>query len=444
MLHEFSHVERKNDEINDLIVYANLVQEDETVEFGILPYIYLHARFAFEFLSYQYVCSLMNEDSADSAMLRHGNPEVAASMLIKLKFSELYQWERGTYDEETLFESESLSEDCIHKPLRFFKERMKLRAEEWIKMIDSEILSRNSTHSTAKMRIEGLGVKELKLVEKNDTPEYLAEVEKAVLHIEKLLYKTLLPEYETVRKMNYVEPKKIVDEWERAGKPITRENYQNIVVALFTLNKIEEFVNLCCQVIENIPEPANYFAHHMYGIYLLRTYDERGIDHLYKSIELNHNNWAEAMQTIGEYACIVGKQDELDKYRERALELTKKEINVYDKMNSLSGKDKLVEEKLPEGMLSDFLAYVSSVDEERIDKIYMVRKVIDDENFVTCVIVQPRKKVSPESFGEVMDKIFQYLDKSSDWQFSLFDIRFLAGVNPGRINNSLVYNAAKK
>ena len=182
----------------------------------------------------------------------------------------------------------------------------------------------------------------------------------------------------------------------------------------------------------------------MYGIYLLRTYDEGGIEHLYKSIELNHNNWAEAMETIGQYACIAGKQDELDKYRERALELTKKELNVYDKMNSLNGRDKLVEEKLPEGMLSDFLAYVSSVDEDRIDKIYMVRKVIDDEHFVTCVIVQAKKKVTPESFGEVMDKIFQHLDKSSDWQFSLFDIRFLAGVNPKKVKNSLVYDATKK
>jgi hypothetical protein len=232
--------------------------------------------------------------------------------------------------------------------------------------------------------------------------------------MEQMVRKGIGLNYAQIREQNYLEHKRIIDEWENAGKPITREGYQGIVVALFSSLRISEFVNLCCQVIEEIPEPANYFAHHMYGIYLLRCYDERGIDHLYKSIELNHNNWEEAMQTIGEYACIVGKQDELDKYRERAGEMLKTHIDVYEKMDSLNAKDKLVPEKLPDGMLEDFLDYIKGVDEGTIEKIYMVRKVIDDKNFVTCVVVQPMRKAKPEKCAEVMDKIFQYLDKSSD------------------------------
>lgn len=440
LLHEFAHVDKKNDEINDVISYASLSQENDTTRFGVMPYIYLHAKFILEFVTYQYICSLMNEDAADSAMREHGNPEVAASMLIKLKFSELYQWERNTYDEENIFEPETMIEDCIRRPLRWFRERMELRKDEWIRMIDSEILSRNATHSTVKMRIASLGVDEARLIPRSDSEEYLSEVNNAILHMEQMVRKGLGASYSQLREQNYLEPKKIIDEWENAGKPITREGYQGIVIALFSSLRISEFVNLCCQVIEEIPEPANYFAHHMYGIYLLRCYDERGIEHLYKSIELNHNNWEEAMQTIGEYACIVGKQDELDKYRERASEMLKTHIDVYEKMDSLNAKDKLVPEKLPDGMLEEFLDYVNGIDDGAIEKIYMVRKVIDDEHFVTCVVVQPLRKVKPEKFGEVMEKIFQYLDKSSDWQFSLFDIRFLASVRVDRIENSLVYD----
>ncbi len=444
LLHEFAHVDKKNDEINDVISYANLSQENDTTTLGVAPYIYFHAKFILEFVTYQYVCSLMNEDAADSAMREHGNPEIAASMLIKLKFSELYQWERSTYDEEILFESESLIEDCIRRPLRWFKERMELRQDAWIRMIDSEILSRNATHSTVKMRIESLGVKEARLMPGCDSEEYLAEVDKAILHMEQMVRKGVGPNYAQIREQNYLAPKKVIDEWKKEGKPITREGYQGVVVALFSLYRITEFANLCCQIIEEIPEPANYFAHHMYGMYLLHSYDERGIEHLYKSIELNHNNWEEAMQTIGEYACIVGKQDELDKYRERAKEMLKTHIDVYEKMDSLTSKDKLVEERLPDGMLEDFLDYVKGIDDGAVEKIYMVRKVIDEKHFVTCVVVQPKKKVKPEKFGEVMDKIFQYLDKSSDWQFSLFDIRFIAGVRVDRVKNSLVYDTRAK
>lgn len=444
LLHEFGHVEKKNDEINDVLTYAGLMQESEPFGASISPYVYFHTIFIYEYFTYQYVCSLMNEDAADAAMREYGEPEVAASMLVKLKFSELYQWERGTYDEENIFESETLIEDCIRRPLGWFRERMELRQQEWIKMIDSEIISRNASHSTAKMRIANLGVKEARILPRQDSEEYLSEVRLAILHVEEMMHKGLAPIYHTIRESNYLEPKRVVDEWENAGRPITKEGYQNIVISLFALHRIDEFVKLCCQIIDEIPEPANYFAHHMYGIYLLRCYDERGIDHLYKSIELNHNNWEEAMQTIGEYACVVGKQDKLDEYRKRAPELAKKAEDVFEKMNTLNAKDNIGPEHLPDGMLADFLDYVRTIDGGQIDRIYMVRKTIDDDHFVTCVVVKPKAKVDAKKWMDVMEKIFQYLDKSSDWQFSLFDMRSLRGVNFGRVENACVYDCKAK
>ena len=150
------------------------------------------------------------------------------------------------------------------------------------------------------------------------------------------------------------------------------------------------------------------------------------------------------MQTIGEYACVVGRQDKLDEYRKRAPELAKKAEDIFEKMNSLNAKDTLTSENLPDGMLSDFIDYVRTIDGNQIDRIYMVRKIIDDENFVTCVVVKPKAKVDAKKWMDVMEKIFQYLDKSSDWQFSLFDIRTLRGVNVGRVDNSCVYEGNSK
>jgi hypothetical protein len=182
----------------------------------------------------------------------------------------------------------------------------------------------------------------------------------------------------------------------------------------------------------------------MLGCYMLRTYNEEGIEHLYKSIELNHNMWEEAINTIGQYACIAGKQDKLDEYRSRAKEILKQDNDVYSNYSFISPKDKLVEEKLPDGVLDDFLTFIESINEETIERIYMVRKLIDKEHFVTCVVVECRKNADSEKYNDVMNKIFQYLDKTSDWQYSLFDLRGVPKRQVLRVKNSCVYAANNK
>ena len=439
LLHEFAHVDEKNDEINDLLTYANLLTENNTLVIAVFPYIYLNAKFIFEYIIYKYVCSIMQEDSADLAMRENENPRVAASALIKLKFSEIYEWEKNTYDEERLFESENMIDDYVRRTLRWYKDRLALRGEDWIKMIDSEILSRNATHSTIKMRIDAMGVSDAQILPRCDSKEYLDEVEKAILHLESVIKKSLEKVYTQAREEKYLPTEKILDEWNEAGNPITKENYQGIIMALFTSHRISEFVKLCCRVIEEIPEPANYFAHHMYGIYLLHCYDESGIDHLYKSIELNHNNWEEAMDHIGMYACMVGKQDKLDEYRERAPKMAKEQVDVYEKMNSLNPNDNLVKESLPEELLQGMINYFAEIDGGVIDSIYMIRKIIDDEHAFTCIMVMPKKKVKPEDFADRMEKIFQYLDKSSTWQFWLFDMRTVPRIIYPKVKKNCIY-----
>lgn len=442
LLHEFAHVDEKNDDINDVKSYANLLNESNSIlEIPALPLMYLYGKFFFEYMTYNFVCSIMYEDAADAAMKKFGTPEVAASALIKTKFSTLYDWERNTYDEDNIYEPEEVMDDCVRKTLGWYRERVELRRDDWIKMIDSEILARNASHSTVKMRIESLGIEELKLLPKNDSSEYLAEVERAILHLEAAVKKGLESNYDQMREANYLQPKKILEEWENAGKPLTRENYQGIIISLLNARKIGDFVNLCCQVIEEIPEPANYYAHHMYGIYLLHCYDERGLDHLYKSIELNHNVWDEALEHIGLYACLVGKQDELDKYREKARELANQQDEIYEKMDSLTPTDKLVEEKLPDGMINDLLFFLAEANDGVIDSVYMVRKIISEEHFVTCVIVKPKSGADIKAFGEAMERIFQYLDKSSSWQYSLFDIRMLVPAVSSKVKKHCIYKS---
>ena len=441
LLHEFAHVSEENATKNYVMYYFDWINEPHSMLDGLITLLYRHIRmmYSFEYTMYMYACSVINEEEADEAMLKFGNSEVAASSLLKTKFSNMYDWERGTYEEEHTLKPERMAEDYVRRQLRAYKERMELRKDAWVEMIDSEILARNASHPTVKMRITSLGIEEPRLVEKNDTPEYLAEVEKAICHIEKVIHYANLSNYQAVRQHNYLSHVQVLEEWENKGRAIVREEYADVLYALFCLGKVPEFVNLCYQIIEEMPEPTNYYAHHMLGCYLLRTYNEEGIDHLYKSIELNHNMWEEAIDTIGRYACIVGKQDKLNEYRRRAKEIVKKDNEIYQNMNFIGPKDKLLSEQLPEGMLDDFIGYIKSIENSTIDKIYMVRKIIDEENFVTCVVVSPTEKADNDKFLATMEKIYQYLDKSSDWQYSLFDMRRINKRLILRVKDSCIY-----
>ena len=69
----------------------------------------------------------------------------------------------------------------------------------------------------------------------------------------------------------------------------------------------------------------------------------------------------------------------------------------------------------------------------------MVRKVIDRDNFVTCIVVMPKKKADMNKFSDAMSRIFQFLDKSSDWQFALFDMRFVPKKLVLKVEDSCIY-----
>ena len=90
-------------------------------------------------------------------------------------------------------------------------------------------------------------------------------------------------------------------------------------------------------------------------------------------------------------------------------------------------------------MLEDMISYFEDIDDGVINEIRMVRKILDETHFVTCIVVSPRKKADPKKFGEMMEKIFQYLDKSSDWQFALFDMRNVPRGKILGVKNSLIY-----
>ena len=83
---------------------------------------------------------------------------------------------------------------------------------------------KDATHPIFKMRLETLGVQQIKQVEDDSSAEYRKEVQSALNFADAKLYEDKAT-YERDRKELYLEPLQRIAEWEEKGKPIIAENY---------------------------------------------------------------------------------------------------------------------------------------------------------------------------------------------------------------------------
>jgi hypothetical protein len=149
------------------------------------------------------------------------------------------------------------------------------------------------------------------------------------------------------------------------------------------------------------------------------------------------------MDTIGSFLCRMGREEELQAYRERACRLAQKQKDEYSELDTLSPGDDLGPEQLPEGVLEDILAYIRSVDSDIIERIYLVRKTISAEFFASVFVIHFYGGTEAMR-EEIMHKVFRYLDSYPvEWQFSLFDYFACRQVRFDKIEGSLVYEKNK-
>jgi hypothetical protein len=143
---------------------------------------------------------------------------------------------------------------------------------------------------------------------------------------------------------------------------------------------------------------------------------------------------------VGLFCCITGREKELLEYRERAQVLAQKDIDEYSETSVLSKKDKLIHDDMPSEMLEEILAYIRSVDGGIIRNVYLVRKVVNDNFFISAFVLQ-FDGGNDEERDDVTHKIFRYLDTYPvEWQFSLFEYSECYNIKFDKIEGSLVYS----
>lgn len=443
LLHECSHAKMQTGDLRRSQAHYDWICGGRTPHFASsitgLFFRFFDGVYLIQFNLYRYAASIQEETQADLAMCRWGDRNVAASALLKLKYYELYCWEKDVAPDENIFTKEQPDKDLLTRRIRDFRQTIHNRQAQWNDLIEKEILPRTASHPTIKMRLQTLEVGVSQVLFLQSAEAYNEECARGLRYVEELICEDRLETYEADRKENYLKPKSLVEDWEAAGKPLVAEEYGRIVWALQKLSRLEEAIELCERAIRELPAAAACQGYFIRGCYRLHSYEDAGISDIYFAIETNKNYLDEGMPMIGNYCCLTGNQQELERYRERSVELSQEDKDMYSQILELKKNDHLSSETLPEGMLEGILAYIRSVEDGQIENIYLVRKTVTETFFTSAMVVRFTADADEEACDDILQKIFDYLDTSTDWQFSLFDYRDVARVKVERIEKSCVY-----
>ena len=421
LLHEFAHVGAGEQEELRQTRYMSFLRRGRNPNalsaangacYALLDFLY-----SMEFELYSYAAALPAEQRADAAMSR--NPAAAAAGLLKLQYYALCLWENEARDRKPEYESEPTH--AVGEQVQRFLDALPQRRAHWNQVIEGEILARNASHPTTWGRIQALGLKTLPDTDALPTGEYGAECLRALEYMDSQIAAYYAPQFEELRRENYTEPLERVNQWIASGSPLTAEGYADIAEDLRLLGRGSEAIALCDRAIRELTPVAAASAYFTRGCWRLHRYNAEGLDDLYTAMSLSGNFADQALDEIGTFCCLAGMQEELDTYREKALEVTQKQQKEYSQIGTLSRRDKLSEEHLPDGMQEQILGFIWGSFRNAIDRVYLVRKTATDTFFTSAFVIRFRAETPEEVRGQVLHKIFRYLDTCSDWQFSLFD-----------------------
>lgn len=426
LLHEFGHLAYGNQ--SDFIENKHVTwlrRGGNNLFLSVLfqmPYLGCDIEYLIEYELMRYASSVDTECKADEATNKFSDKNSAASALIKAQYYDFYKWCEQSQDNECLFKNEQPPQNVLQEEIDKFLKAVPENKALWNELIGKEIIARSASHPTLKMRLDVLGITDYDIVKFPDATDSLRAVaQKAISFSDAFITKYNKEDYAARRKEYYLDPLINISEWQSKGEPITPETYADIVADLRSIGNVTKAIEVCERVINTLPESSAANAYFISGMFLLHKLNDKGINYIYKAVEINNNYIEEGLEAVGVYCCMTGNAKALEEYREKALVLSQEGMDKYSKINDLGAKDDLSPEKnLPEQLKNDLLRYIVEIGENKIEKIYMVRKTITADFFTSAVIVK-LQSCDGETYNRIMHKLFCYLDSAQiDWQFSLF------------------------
>ena len=413
-----------------------------------VPEVYYHVLrsvYAFRYMYFSYTVQPVIEAAADDVAIRGSDPDTYASAEIKSSYDFPLEWEKYGYDNpdsDYMWSGDSFPEDYASYVADGIIEAARKRSDIWLENFSREIIANNATHPTLKMRLEAAGIEKMEIHEYGSSAEYEAETVKALAAGGKLAAGNMKSDFERLKKTYYTEPLKTVSEWEQAGRPVDQAGYGDVIDALRALGRASEAEQLCDRAIEILPEHAAPKAMYIKGCTLLSRYDPKGVDLVYKAIELNDNYADEGYRIVIQFCLMTGRQELVEDARSRAIAHEQQSIDVLNKVFTLEKGDVLTAEKLPEGVLEKDIQNIVRIADGTVSAVYLVRKEVADK-YASHYVIRFKEGTDMEKRGDVLHGIFMYLDTVSDWQYSLDAYEDAAEAGIERIDGALVWEEKK-
>ena len=447
MLHEMAHASGLGfrDKLADRTARRlDTVPEGFFSKFAFLLFMLPDSGFIIEKSVYLSLSEILEEQSADGALLKYGDPEKASTALVKTSLWDFFGLRRNDYL-EPVYKSETPPEHPVTAEAAAFRKACEENFSEWSGVLEKEIESRSATHPVMRDRVAALGrsLSDIKLVLPGpaDDDGYRKECAKALEAVDRECFEHFSHQnYPDVRRDRYLEPLERIAEWEKGGKETDPEKLPDICEDLFALCRPKDVEEACDRILAEYSEDHD-IAHALFlkGTLLLGRLDPAGIDLLYRAEEANSNYTDSALDMIGRFCCLLGLEDRLEEYRERSVGIAQEHIDKNSKADCLLPSDRLEPEALEGGMLGELTDYFVSTGEGTLDSIYLVRKIITDDFFTSAFVIKFKPGVSKERKNRVMHAFFLRLDTAYDWQFSLFEYDKTTAAAVNKIKNSRVW-----
>lgn len=439
LLHEYGHTgnPRVQKEMDYVDWLGNMRERHFLGVFSRYLYSLPDEAYSLHFSLFRFANAIGEETRADRAMAELGDPKTAASALLKIKYEELYRYEEEALDHEDSPDIAGLIRSRVSGRLDAIRAAIRDRGPFYQKLIRHEIQALTASHPTQRARMENLGVSEYALVEDKSSDAFRCETLRALAFMEQRMIDRSDPsDYASYHERLL----KIVETWEASGRELQEESYPDTVGALKELGRISEAMELCRFAIQELPEGSSRaYAEYMLGCSMLHQWNGDGIERIYSAIESNNNYMEEGLDQIGSFCCLVGDQEQLECYRERAVELHQQDRDLYSQISVLKKGDRLSGEELPEDLKKRILLSLIEIDQGKIEEAYLLHKQITPDFFTSAMVVRFRDGISFDDKNDAMHRIFLCLDAVEDWQFSLFDYDEVEKLRPENIPGSLFY-----
>ncbi len=369
-----------------------------------------------------------------ACMTENGHATAAFSMMVKQEMWDYFDHEWYAHVKEPIYAHAETPIDYELAVLDAFREAMGRRYGVWCGMVADKIPAQNFAGAplTEHGRLLGLTLADLPAPTFPSADSPLGrECIRPALSVSH--YSTA--RFEESRRVNYLEPLKLVTDWEASEKNQPSYELSPILNAYLSLYRTADMEALCDDILAREPD----FAHALYfkGHCLLGRYDVSGVDCIYRAIDINKNYMREGFELVGTYCRLMGLSDELNTLLRREENVVEAHAAEHDGAGSLSASDRLSRETELED-LPQTLAYMATAGGGCVKRIFLVRKTISEDFFTSAFVLEFTADSTEEQRHDAYTAIFHYLD-AADWQYSLFLLNRDTEAAVHKVPDSLVW-----